>query len=36
VAATLAAFVVVYGILALIYLYLIRRTVVQGPEPVKA
>jgi cytochrome d ubiquinol oxidase subunit I len=36
VAASLAAFVVVYGILALIYLYLIRRTVVQGPEPVKA
>jgi cytochrome bd ubiquinol oxidase subunit I len=33
---TLAAFVVVYGLLALIYIYLIRRTVIQGPEPVKA
>jgi len=32
---TLAAFVVVYSIIALFYLYLIRRTVVNGPEPAK-
>jgi cytochrome d ubiquinol oxidase subunit I len=30
---TLAAFIVVYGIIALFYLYLLRRTVINGPEP---
>jgi len=30
---TLAAFIVVYSIIALFYLYLLRRTVVSGPEP---
>jgi cytochrome bd-type quinol oxidase subunit 1 len=33
---TLAAFIVVYGIIALFYLYLLRRTVLQGPEPAQA
>jgi cytochrome d ubiquinol oxidase subunit I len=33
---TLAAFIVVYGIIALFYLYLLRRTVLNGPEPAKA
>jgi cytochrome bd ubiquinol oxidase subunit I len=33
---TLAAFIVVYGIIALFYLYLLRRTVIAGPEPAQA
>jgi cytochrome bd ubiquinol oxidase subunit I len=33
---TLAAFIVVYGIIALFYLYLLRRAVLQGPEPAQA
>jgi cytochrome d ubiquinol oxidase subunit I len=33
---TLAAFILVYGIIALFYLYLLRRTVLQGPEPAQA
>ncbi len=33
---TLAAFIVVYGIIALFYLYLLRRTVINGPEPAHA
>jgi cytochrome bd ubiquinol oxidase subunit I len=32
---TLAAFIVVYGVIALFYLYLIHRTVINGPEPAK-
>ena len=33
---SLAAFIVVYGIIALFYLYLLRRTVINGPEPARA
>jgi cytochrome d ubiquinol oxidase subunit I len=33
---SLAAFIVVYGIIALFYLYLLRRTVLNGPEPARA
>ena len=36
VGATLAAFIVVYGIIALFYLYLLRRTVINGPEPARS
>jgi cytochrome bd ubiquinol oxidase subunit I len=32
---TLAAFIAVYGIIALFYLYLLRRTVLNGPEPAR-
>jgi cytochrome d ubiquinol oxidase subunit I len=33
---SLTAFIVVYGIIALFYLYLLRRTVLNGPEPARA
>ncbi|MBI5585731.1 MAG: cytochrome ubiquinol oxidase subunit I [Deltaproteobacteria bacterium] len=33
---TLAAFIVVYGIIALFYLYLLRRAVFTGPEPAQS
>ena len=33
---SLAAFIVVYGVIALFYLYLLRRTVLHGPEPAQA
>ncbi len=33
---TLAAFIAVYGIIALFYLYLLRRTVTNGPEPARS
>ncbi len=33
---TLAAFIAVYGIIALFYLYLLRRTVINGPEPARS
>jgi cytochrome bd ubiquinol oxidase subunit I len=33
---SLTAFIVVYGIIALFYLYLLRRTVINGPEPARS